>query len=558
MARSVPLLGLMDLRLEGLERSGRPASVARSDDVASKQLTDAGYRHLDCVVGDNLAVARGIPSGVIQLTYMDIPFNKRKDHVQTHVLKRGTHGNRTVSDELHGNVAANTVDELRYSDVFKYGPHSLEYEAAIASACPEMAAALERFKCNDVRAAAGHALARFLEACRVAKIDGTIILHCDSELQFILQTCLEAWEESRTHGAWRYTLLNMKRVAYRAGRAPVSGTEYLFFCQNGEAYFDPNQYVSDEDARAACKYRDARGRLCKDGGKILLNPARRKHDAAKHFFKFQPVSAEGKRAWPHGKEDYWAYSKESLAALDAAGGICWIGKNGRTLQAPFKYVYPDNPKFGGPLSTSIGPYGMGRNEYLSYPTQKSTAFARAMIHATTRPGDIVFEMYCGSAPFMWAADASERLCIGCDNSEAAVATALRRFDINGIYAAKAKRLNKAGRPVDFTVKSNVPRHVKVAKYKECKGMCPYCEIVFLFDNLTIDHIVPRAEGGTDDMENLDCVCGSCNLKKGTLSKDAALRKAVEGHRNRRAELARKHPELNPYEIQLKEWKETDR
>jgi len=33
------------------------------------------------------------------------------------------------------------------------------------------------------------------------------------------------------------------------------------------------------------------------------------------------------------------------------------------------------------------------------------------------------------------------------------------------------------------------------------------------ENLTIDHVVPMSQGGTDEVENLQFLCRSCNSRK---------------------------------------------
>ena len=35
-----------------------------------------------------------------------------------------------------------------------------------------------------------------------------------------------------------------------------------------------------------------------------------------------------------------------------------------------------------------------------------------------------------------------------------------------------------------------------------------------YEQLSIDHIVPRSKGGTDDLRNLQTLCHSCNARKG--------------------------------------------
>lgn len=60
------------------------------------------------------------------------------------------------------------------------------------------------------------------------------------------------------------------------------------------------------------------------------------------------------------------------------------------------------------------------------------------------------------------------------------------------------------------------------------GLCQPC----LRNNRTalanaVDHIVPKAKGGTDDMENLEAICGPCHHDK-TLRDEGKRVKAKTG------------------------------
>ena len=50
--------------------------------------------------------------------------------------------------------------------------------------------------------------------------------------------------------------------------------------------------------------------------------------------------------------------------------------------------------------------------------------------------------------------------------------------------------------------------------KTSKGICHYCARKFAFKDLTLDHIVPLARGGTTSPGNVVPACRECNKNKG--------------------------------------------
>ena len=47
-----------------------------------------------------------------------------------------------------------------------------------------------------------------------------------------------------------------------------------------------------------------------------------------------------------------------------------------------------------------------------------------------------------------------------------------------------------------------------------RNRCQYCGNLFPTSELSIDHVVPRSQGGPDTWENLVCACVRCNARKG--------------------------------------------
>lgn len=65
---------------------------------------------------------------------------------------------------------------------------------------------------------------------------------------------------------------------------------------------------------------------------------------------------------------------------------------------------------------------------------------------------------------------------------------------------------------------NNKKHVKFSRYNMYLRdlfQCQYCGDTFDHDELTIDHVLPRASGGKTNWENCCTACKPCNFKKGS-------------------------------------------
>lgn len=79
----------------------------------------------------------------------------------------------------------------------------------------------------------------------------------------------------------------------------------------------------------------------------------------------------------------------------------------------------------------------------------------------------------------------------------------KRTDAEGIAEAKEKKTKayKTKENMDFL-------------YGEQRGTCNGCYTLISWEKFHFDHIIPRSRGGSNELENLQLLCGHCNSTKG--------------------------------------------
>ena len=164
-----------------------------------------------------------------------------------------------------------------------------------------------------------------------------------------------------------------------------------------------------------------------------------------HFYKFDDrdgrlywrnsLTAAGTRkgssgkAWrgfdPNSQGAHWKFTVENLEMLDKDGEIYWPPKGGW----PQIKRYRDELR-GIAVSdiwddvNKINPTG---NERLGYPTQKPQALLERIISASSNPGDVVLDPFCGCGTTIHAAQKLDRQWIGIDVTYLAINLIKRRL-----------------------------------------------------------------------------------------------------------------------------------
>ena len=348
--------------------------------------------------GDNLDIlTRYLAKESVDLVYLDPPFNSAQSYNAFFQEKDGTAAASQIKafeDTWHWNIEAEAMYKQLTEQPGKVSEVMQAFRTFLGS--------------NDMMAYLAMMAPRLVELRRVLKPTGSLYLHCDPTASHYLKLLLDAvmggdnflneiiWKRTGAHGS-----------AKRFG--PVHDT-ILIYARNNDSSADykwNTQFVENAEYIAA-RYtqKDAAGRLFYP---VTLHAAGVRHGSSGKPWRGIDITAKG---------GHWKYGVETLEKLDAEGHIYWPPKG----TMPRLKMYAEDAK-GAPVQdvwTDIAAINSMAAERLGYPTQKPVALMERIISASSNPGDVVLDPFCGCGTTIDAAQRLGREWIGIDITQLAM------------------------------------------------------------------------------------------------------------------------------------------
>jgi len=173
----------------------------------------------------------------------------------------------------------------------------------------------------------------------------------------------------------------------------------------------PHLAHSDEYLRNKYRYRDPDGRVYRLDNMTSPNP----RPNMMYEWKGHACPAMG-----------WRYERATMERLDAEGRI-WYPDS--TDKRPQLKRYLD--EMAGTLATNvwtdIAPINSQAKERLGYPTQKPLALLERILAASSNPGNVVLDPFCGCGTALVAAQKLDRQWIGIDVTYLSIAVMKARL-----------------------------------------------------------------------------------------------------------------------------------
>jgi len=376
--------------------------------------------------GDNLkwlSDRKEFPDASVDLVYLDPPFNSNADY---NVLFREPSG-QVSQAQFHA-----------FTDTWSWADAADTYHQFIDN-CPNVAVvelmeALHSFlKHSPMMAYLAMMAPRLVELHRILKETGSLYLHCDPTAVHYLRMLLDEifgatnfrneiiWKRTSAHAnvIKKFGAVHDCILFYSVSDDPKWNQQYAPYTDDYiETFFDQ----VDEKGRRYFR-RDLTASMA--------------HASSGQLYEWKGIRPPPSRCW--------AKTKENMDRLDAEGRIHWPKKKGGM---PRLKMYPEDLP-GVPFQDIWSDIKTMHNlsmERLGFPTQKPLALLERIISASSNPGDVVLDPFCGCGTTIHAAQKLDRHWIGIDITYLAINLIKRR--LKDAFGEEIE-FEEKGQPTDF-------------------------------------------------------------------------------------------------------------
>ena len=360
--------------------------------------------------GDNLDILRRyISDESVDLVYLDPPFNSDRNY---NVIFKDESGRKSdaqllaFEDTWHWGPSA----EATYAYLTETARHQGRVPDTVSTI---MAALRSGIGENQMMAYLVEMAVRLVELRRVLKPTGSLYLHCDPTASHYLTVVLDAifgperfvnelvWQRTGAHSDSKQGSRHFARVA-----------DSILLYTKSDAYAWNPQFQPHDEAYVRVHYPSTEvssGRryglwdITGPGGAAKGNP----------FYEVM------------GVQRYWRYSERTMAEKIASGRI--VQPSPGAVPREIRYLDESRGVTLGSIWSDIPPINSQAKERLGYPTQKPLPLLERMILASSSPGDLILDPFCGCGTALVAAQKLDRKWIGIDVTYLAIAVMRARL-----------------------------------------------------------------------------------------------------------------------------------
>jgi DNA modification methylase len=371
--------------------------------------------------GDNLDVLRRhVEDASVDLVYLDPPFNSNVTY-------------NLLFAEHDGTRAASQIKA--FNDTWQWDEEAARSCDLVIEAGGKPSQAMQAFRTllgdSDMMAYLAMMAPRLIELRRVLKPTGSLYLHCDATAAAYLKVLLDSVfgpDQFRNEIIWKRTSGHSDARRYGQVHDVI-----LYVTKTDDATWNPTfQPYEQSYVEQYYRYSDPNGRRFMSGD---LGAAGLQGGGYDYEWK--------------GVRRVWRCPIETMTKLDQEGRIFYT-KNG----IPRMKRYLDESK-GLPMQdvwTDLEALRSWHAERLGYPTQKPESLLERIIAASSKPGDVVLDPFCGCGTTIAAAQKMERQWIGIDVTNLAIS--LIRSRLTDTFAGAAQ-YEVIGEPVSLPDAANL-------------------------------------------------------------------------------------------------------